>query len=173
MQANPVGNLGRSTAAPELPGASHGDGPWYRYCKGYCGSRAWERKKRYLTSTLRPYRGDSLLSSQHDFLKSLDRDAEPQASRARAFEVDSATAAQPIFRRELPALHKTLHSPLFYHTEPAPQQKFAATRPARGCTLIAPKNKINVTLIGLALDPVRVTVTPPPGLRNVEVSTEF
>ena len=45
MQANPVGNLGRSTAAPELPGASHGDGPWYRYCKGYCGSRAWERKK--------------------------------------------------------------------------------------------------------------------------------
>ena len=107
MQANPVGNLGRSTAAPELPGARHGV-PWYRYCEGYCGSRAWERKKRYLTSTLRPYRlfeasknaGILCFPPSTIFKKSLDRDAEPQASRARAFEVDSATAAQPIFRRE-------------------------------------------------------------------------
>ena len=93
----------------------------------------------------------------------------PELARSRS----TAPRHSRFFDARLPALHKTLHSPLFYHTEPAPQQKFAATRPARGCTLIAPKNKINVTLIGLALDPVRVTVTPPPGLRNVEVSTEF
>ena len=28
--------------------------------------------------------------------------------------------------------HQTLHSPIFYHTEPAPQRKFPAIRPARG-----------------------------------------
>ena len=94
----------------------------------------------------------------------------PELARSRSTALPRHSR---FFDARLPALHKTLHSPLFYHTEPAPQQKFAATRPARGCTLIAPKNKINVTLIGLALDPVRVTVTPPPGLRNVEVSTEF
>ena len=32
----------------------------------------------------------------------------------------------------LPKPHQTLHSPIFYHTEPAPQRKFPAIRPARG-----------------------------------------
>ena len=68
----------------------------------------------------------------------------------------------------LPAWYQTLHSPLFLHTEPAPQQKFPAIRSARGITvtLIARQIKINVDYH----DDDDDSLDPPV---NFEVSTQY
>ena len=63
----------------------------------------------------------------------------PQGSRkARSgflakFSNDSIVPRRRSFLcARLPKPYQTLHSPIFYHTEPAPQRKFPAIRPARG-----------------------------------------